>query len=391
MTEAKHAFVIMPFDVEFDAVYKDLLARPLEEAGYIVQRADDANARQNVLADVVRGIAEADLVVADLTTVNANVFYELGLAHAMGVPTVLVAHQESSDDIPFDLRQYRTEFYDTHFQRAGAIVEALGKLGTEHAAEKVRFGSPISDFLPGAALPGIRARRTGAIGVALSSPDSVANREVQEASDDDSDESHRADDVGLIEYTEEMTAAAEEFAEVADRFNKATEANGEQVTVLAGQMGSVDGSTPQGQAQMKRLLLQSAARLDEYADSLESNQPRYEAVVERITSNGLGYLTLLAEHADQYRDDIESALEASAGLRDTIDETTKSMSGLRDTVRELPPLLGPTIRARDRAVRALSAVLAQQERVRSYAEQSVRIAQEALDELSPVVEQRPPS
>src|SRR4051794_20171801 len=107
----------MPFDPDFDAVYTDLIAQPLAEAGFVVTRADDVNARQNVLADVVRGIAEADLVVADLTTSNANVFYELGLAHAMGVPTVLIAQQDSSEDIPFDLRQYRTEFYETHFQR----------------------------------------------------------------------------------------------------------------------------------------------------------------------------------------------------------------------------------------------------------------------------------
>jgi nucleoside 2-deoxyribosyltransferase len=115
--------------------------------------------RQNVLADVVRGIADADLVVADLTTINANVFYELGLAHAMGIPTVLVAHQDAAEEIPFDLRQYRTEWYDTHFQRAGAIVEALHKLGVAHAQEQIVFGSPVSDYLPGADKPAARARR----------------------------------------------------------------------------------------------------------------------------------------------------------------------------------------------------------------------------------------
>src|SRR4051812_44657212 len=118
MMEVLRAFVIMPFDPEFDAVYTDLIVPPLREAGFEVQRADDVDARQNVMVDVVRGIAEADVVIADLTTGNANVFYELGLAHALGVPTVLIAQESSREDIPFDLRQYRTEFYDTHFQRA---------------------------------------------------------------------------------------------------------------------------------------------------------------------------------------------------------------------------------------------------------------------------------
>jgi hypothetical protein len=134
---------------------------------------------------------------------------------------------------------------------------------------------------------------------------------------------------------------------------------------------------------MKRLLLQTAALLDAYFDRLEIDQPRYEQVVERITANGLGYVTLLASHADQYKDELESTLEASRSLRDTVGETTESMVRLREAVRGLPPLLGPTIRARDRAVRALGAVLAQQERVRSYAEQSVGLAQEALAGLPP--------
>jgi hypothetical protein len=64
----------------------------------------------------------------------------------------------------FDLRQYRTEFYDTHFQRAKAIVEVLERLGRTHAAGELTFGSPISDFLPGAAKPAIHAQRTGAVG-----------------------------------------------------------------------------------------------------------------------------------------------------------------------------------------------------------------------------------
>lgn len=66
------------------------------------------------------------------------------------------------------------------------------------------------------------------------------------------------------------------------------------------------------------------------------------------------------------------------GLRDSSVEAVRSTEGLRDSIGELPPLLRPTIRARDRTVRALNAGLAQQERVRSYSEQAVGIAEAAL-------------
>lgn len=71
------AFVLMPFDPEFDLIFNKLIKPALEDVGYEVTRADSFLNQENILKDVVRGIAEADLVVADLTTLNANVFYEL--------------------------------------------------------------------------------------------------------------------------------------------------------------------------------------------------------------------------------------------------------------------------------------------------------------------------
>ena len=79
MQQKPRAFVIMPFDPEFDSVYEELIKPPLENAGYHVTRADSLFNQQNILRDIIRGIASASLVVADLTTQNANVLYELGL------------------------------------------------------------------------------------------------------------------------------------------------------------------------------------------------------------------------------------------------------------------------------------------------------------------------
>jgi hypothetical protein len=63
-----------------------------------------------VLKDIVQGIADARLVVADITPANQNVFYELGYAHALGKPVVLLS--EKGKELPFDLRGYRVLFYD---------------------------------------------------------------------------------------------------------------------------------------------------------------------------------------------------------------------------------------------------------------------------------------
>jgi nucleoside 2-deoxyribosyltransferase len=102
-------FVLMPFDQEFAAIYEQLIKPSLEDVGYEVARADTLLTQQNILRDVIAGIAGASLVVADLTTLNPNVMYELGIAHGLQIPTVLIA--QSIEDLPFDLRSYRVIQY----------------------------------------------------------------------------------------------------------------------------------------------------------------------------------------------------------------------------------------------------------------------------------------
>ena len=99
------AFVIMAFDKEFDAIYSDLIKPSLEKIGYEVKRADSLLSQQNILKDIVREIASADLIIAELTSLNPNVFYELGIAHALRKPTILLT--QSIEELPFDLRSFR--------------------------------------------------------------------------------------------------------------------------------------------------------------------------------------------------------------------------------------------------------------------------------------------
>ena len=81
MTNKFKAFVIIPFEDEFDAIFDKLIKPPLEEIGYEVFKADSLLDQQNILRDIIRGIETADLIIAEITTPNPNVFYELGLSH----------------------------------------------------------------------------------------------------------------------------------------------------------------------------------------------------------------------------------------------------------------------------------------------------------------------
>ena len=105
-------FVMMPFGPWFDAYYKELFAPAIKDAGMEPLRADELFSTGTVIEQIWEQIQKAKILLADLTGKNANVFYELGLAHAAHKPVVFTSG--SLDDVPFDLRHLRVIIYDIH-------------------------------------------------------------------------------------------------------------------------------------------------------------------------------------------------------------------------------------------------------------------------------------
>lgn len=100
--------VMMPFNANFNPVYESLKSG-IEAVGMRCLRADDIWERDHILDDVLSLIWRARVVIADLSGKNPNVFYEAGIAHALGRDTILVS--QSMEDVPFDLRSIRTLQY----------------------------------------------------------------------------------------------------------------------------------------------------------------------------------------------------------------------------------------------------------------------------------------
>ena len=70
----------------------------------------DAAKTETASKDIKREISESKVVIAEITAPNQNVFYELGYAHALNKPTILLARR--GRELPFDIRSYRVIFYD---------------------------------------------------------------------------------------------------------------------------------------------------------------------------------------------------------------------------------------------------------------------------------------
>ena len=99
-------FMLMPFsDEDIQHVYQDHVRNVLKSFNYTVKRGDDFFTDKSVISDIWSAINSAKLIIADCTHRNPNVFYELGIAHAVGKPTILIT--SDIDDMPFDLRHQR--------------------------------------------------------------------------------------------------------------------------------------------------------------------------------------------------------------------------------------------------------------------------------------------
>jgi nucleoside 2-deoxyribosyltransferase len=83
-------FVLMPFDSTFDDIYKFGIKGAADDIGAYAERVDEQNFTEGILDRIFNQISKADVIVADMTGKNPNVFYEVGYAHALGKITLLL-------------------------------------------------------------------------------------------------------------------------------------------------------------------------------------------------------------------------------------------------------------------------------------------------------------
>jgi hypothetical protein len=118
--DPRSAFVLMPFADRFRDVYEIGLKPTLEHFGFSCVRADEIlHSREIICRSVCQPIQEANLVIAELTGQNPNVYYELGLCHGFEKDIVMLV--QNIEDVPFDLRAMNIITYS----RVAELIEKL--------------------------------------------------------------------------------------------------------------------------------------------------------------------------------------------------------------------------------------------------------------------------
>jgi len=116
---------MMPFRPDLDDIYAQTIKPTVEKLGLQCIRADEEVGPTRIMDDIWRFIRRGRVFIADLTGRNANVFYELGLAHAQGKAVILIS--QSLDDVPFDLQHVRVLHYANNGSGRLALAANLSK------------------------------------------------------------------------------------------------------------------------------------------------------------------------------------------------------------------------------------------------------------------------
>ena len=103
-------FVVMPFLKNLQPVYDDHIQNTAKKMNLTVSRGDDFFTTQSIISDIWNAINYCRIVIADCTGRNPNVFYEIGMAHTLGKPVILIS--QNKDDIPFDIQHIRYLIYE---------------------------------------------------------------------------------------------------------------------------------------------------------------------------------------------------------------------------------------------------------------------------------------
>jgi hypothetical protein len=120
----KLCFVLMPFSEKWsDRTFRQI-KDIVNSKGFLCKRADDLYG-PNILVDIWSAINCAEIIIADITSRNPNVFYEIGIAHTIGKKVILLS--QSKSDIPFDFLLYRHILYEDNIDGMEYLKKELPK------------------------------------------------------------------------------------------------------------------------------------------------------------------------------------------------------------------------------------------------------------------------
>jgi hypothetical protein len=120
--DPKLIFVLTPFRKEEEKDFR-VVKQICSETGFKCVRGDEDHISGEILPHIVRLILESRIVIANITSRNPNVFYELGLAQALGKSCIIIS--KSDVELPFDMQSKRIVLYENESDLRNRLTKAI--------------------------------------------------------------------------------------------------------------------------------------------------------------------------------------------------------------------------------------------------------------------------
>lgn len=124
-SDSNYVFVVMCFDKKYDEVYEALkfAGKLVENRNLVIERVSEPLGDYIITEKIEQSIKRAELIICDVSEKSPNVYYELGYARAKNKTIILTA--KNGTELPFDVRQHRTNFYSNPIQLQKIVSEEL--------------------------------------------------------------------------------------------------------------------------------------------------------------------------------------------------------------------------------------------------------------------------
>lgn len=293
-------FVITPFTDEHLELYK-ALKNEFEDLYEFVNAGDTGNV-QNILKDIIQPIYDADIILADLTGLNSNVMYELGIAHTMNKKTIMIT-QDNLDGLPFDLKQYRTQRYTTHFTGFNNLRSFLSASFDSAIKGSAVFSNPVQDFLSTTKISNVICETT--------------NPEEE------------SEDKGFIDFLADLYQASEKL--------------GNEITNMTNDMNlmsdGVDDCSQKIEKQKNAVLIQASVKkaanyISDFSTKLKSHNTTIQQAWKEIEVNTLGLVENKYTLTGSNKNELIEYLKQLYALKDSIVQSQTGLMTLKGSFND---------------------------------------------------------
>lgn len=303
-------FVIMPFEDRFFEVY-EMIRIQLGDS-YDFSNAGEEGNQQNILKDIIQPIYEADAIIADLTGLNPNVMYELGLAHALNKKTIVIT-QDALSELPFDLKQYRAKDYTTHFMKFAELIDYLKNNLKGAVDSTVVYSNPVKDFLD---IEGIQ-------NIAW-----ISQSDRKPLSDDS--------EKGILDYIADIEESIDDFNEHLNNMTSDTIEMNNGVSKCVSEIDRVKKAGGNGTvAFVRKTTKQAAKHIESFSMKLRTHNSEMTALWDEIESNTLGLLENPLSTTDNNVDGLKSYLKSLIKLKSVANNSAQSVETMKVTLESV--------------------------------------------------------